>query len=93
MSHVNAVECCRLRTASACAKAELQAAHCAQVKGEVTIKEFSSIDPDEYAFEVSIERAEDAPATADHLKRGVQGLEQEVMRQLQQYVQELNASI
>ena len=64
-----------------------------QVKGEVTIKEFSSIDPDEYAFEVSIEKAEDAPATADHLKRGVQGLEQDVMRQLQQYVQELNASI
>ena len=93
MTCVNAVECCSLQTSSACAMPELQAAQWAQVKGEVTIKEFSSIDPDEYAFEVSIEKAEDAPATADHLKRGVQGLEQAVMRQLQQYVQELNASI
>ena len=57
------------------------------MKGEVTIKEFSSIDPDEYAFEVSVEKAEEAPATADHLKRAVQGLEQDVMRQLQQYIQ------
>ena len=70
---------------------ELQVAQWAQVKGEVTIKEFSSIDPDEYAFEVSIE--EDAPAAADHLKRAVQGLEQDVMRQLQCYIQDLDASI
>ena len=93
MNCIDAVECCDVQTSSACAMPEFQAAHCAQVKGEVTIKEFSSIDPDEYAFEVSIEKAEDAPAAADHLKRGVQGLEQDVMRQLQQYVQELNASI
>ena len=72
---------------------ELQASQWAQVKGEVTIKEFSSIDPDEYAFEVSVEKAEDAPAAADHLRRAVQGLEQDVMRQLQRYIQELNASI
>ena len=61
-----------------------------QVKGEVTIKEFSSIDPDEYAFEVSVEKEEEAPTAATNLKLAVQGLEKDILKQLQQYVAELN---
>lgn len=62
-----------------------------KVAGEITIKEFSSIDPDEYAFEVSVEKGEDAPTAAANLKVAVQGLEKDILRQLQRYVQELNA--
>ena len=63
------------------------------MKGEVTFKEFSSIDPEEYAFEVSVEKEEDAPTAAANLKLAVQGLEKEILCQLQKYVQELNAAI
>lgn len=62
-----------------------------QVKGEVTIKEFSSIDPDEYAFEVSMEKEEEALTAATNLKLAVQGLEKDILKQLQQYVAELNS--
>lgn len=62
-----------------------------QVAGEVVIKEFSSIDPDEYLFEVSVEKEEDAPKAAANLKLAVQGLEKDILHQLQKYVQEMNA--
>ena len=61
-----------------------------QIKGEVTIKEFSSIDPDEYEFEVSVEKEEDAPTAATNLKLAVKGLEKDILWQLQKYVEELN---
>lgn len=62
-----------------------------QVAGEITIKEFSSIDPDEYLYEVSVEKEEDAPTAAANLKLAVRGLEKEILSQLQKYVQELNS--
>lgn len=62
-----------------------------QVNGEITIRDFSSIDPDEYALEVSVDKEEDAPTAATNLKLAVQGLEKDILSQLQIYVQELNA--
>ncbi|CAL5228919.1 g12143 [Coccomyxa viridis] len=62
-----------------------------KVAGEITIKEFSSIDPDEYLYEVSVEKEEDAPTAAANLKLAVRGLEKEILSQLQKYVQELNS--
>ena len=61
------------------------------MNGEIIIREFSSIDPDEYAFEVSVDKEEDAPTAATNLKLAVQGLEKDILSQLQIYVQELNA--
>ncbi len=61
-----------------------------QVKGEVKVSEYSSIDPEEYSFEVTVAAADSGTTAAANLKAAVQGLEEQIFSRLQQYVAELN---
>ena len=60
------------------------------MKGEAKVSEYSSIDPEEYTFEVTVEAANSGTPVGANLKAAVQGLENEIFRRLQQYVAELN---
>lgn len=62
----------------------------AQVKGDIVITEFSSVnDPDEYEITVN---ASDGDATAvQNLKAAISGLQPAIMERLAQYVADLNA--
>ncbi|CAL8463130.1 g2664 [Coccomyxa elongata] len=61
-----------------------------EVKGEVKVSEYSSIDPEEYSFEVTVAAADSGTTAAANLKAAVQGLEEQIFSRLQQYVAELN---
>ncbi|KAK9907766.1 hypothetical protein WJX75_009571 [Coccomyxa subellipsoidea] len=61
-----------------------------EVKGEAKVSEYSSIDPEEYTFEVTVEAANSGTPAGANLKAAVQGLENEIFSRLQQYVAELN---
>ncbi len=62
-----------------------------QVKGEVKVSEYSSIDPEEYTFEVTVEGADSGLTAGANLRAAVQGLEHQLFSRLQQFVAELNA--
>jgi hypothetical protein len=61
------------------------------VKGVIKLTQYSSIDPEEYTFEVTADAADSATTAAANLKAAVQGLEDEVLSRLQHFVTELNA--
>lgn len=61
-----------------------------QVKGAIKVSEFSSIDPEEYKFEVTVDAPDDATAAAANLKTAVQGLQGDILESLQCFVAELN---
>jgi len=54
------------------------------------VSEYSSIDPEEHSFEVTVDTAESDTTAAANLKAAVQGLEEQIFSCLQQYVSELN---
>lgn len=54
------------------------------------MSEYSSIDPEEYSFEVTVAAADSGTTAAANLKAAVQGLEEQIFSRLQQYVAELN---
>lgn len=62
-----------------------------QVKGVIKVSEFSSIDPDEYNFEVTVDAPDDATAAAANLKTAVHGLQGQILDCLQRFVTELNS--
>lgn len=54
------------------------------------MSEYSSIDPEEHSFEVTVNAADSDTTAAANLKAAVQGLEEQIFSRLQQYVTELN---
>ena len=60
------------------------------VEGDVKVIDWSSIDPEEYQFEVSVAAKDSATDAGANLKAAVQGLRGNVLGRLQQYVQDIN---
>ena len=62
-----------------------------QVKGDVKISEYSSIDPEEYLYEVTVDAADSATAAGANLKLAVQGMQSTILSRLSKFVEELNS--
>ena len=61
-----------------------------QVKGDIVITEFSSVnDPDEY--EITVNASDGDAAAVQNLKAAISGLQPAIMERLAQYVADLNA--
>ena len=58
-----------------------------QVEGDVRVHEWSSVDPEEYLYEVTVK--DGGSNASEHLKVAVQGLRATVFARLQQYVEDL----
>ena len=53
------------------------------------VHEWSSVDPDEYLYEVSVSAKDSGSDAAANLKLAVQGLQHTVFARLQQYVEDV----